>query len=73
MKTCGGVEVQFHEFLVSALDVGEWTASRPGCFIPGKEAPGTHWRGDWVGRLDATDKEIKSLPLSGIEYHSSNT
>jgi hypothetical protein len=28
--------------LTSALDGGEWSASRPGRFIPRKKAPGTH-------------------------------
>jgi hypothetical protein len=34
MKTYGGVEVQLHAFLTSALDGGEWLASRPGRYIP---------------------------------------
>jgi hypothetical protein len=33
----------------SALDGGEWSASRPGHFIPGERAPRTHWIGGWVG------------------------
>jgi len=28
MKACGGVAVEFHAFLSSALDKGEWPASR---------------------------------------------
>jgi hypothetical protein len=35
--------------LTSALDGGEWSASRPGRFTPGERAPGTHWIGGWVG------------------------
>jgi hypothetical protein len=34
MKTYWGVEVQLHAFLTSALDGGEWSASRPGRFTP---------------------------------------
>jgi len=34
--------------LTSALDVGKWSASRPGRFIPEVRAPGTHWIGGWV-------------------------
>jgi hypothetical protein len=35
--------------LASALVGGEWSASRPGRFIPGGKAPVTHWIGRWVG------------------------
>jgi hypothetical protein len=36
----GGVDVQIHIFLTSALAGGEWSASRPGRFYPqGKEPP----------------------------------
>jgi hypothetical protein len=31
--------------LTSALDGGEWSASRPGHFTPTERAPGTHWIG----------------------------
>jgi hypothetical protein len=34
--------------MISALDGGEWLASRPGCFNP-RESPGTYWIGGWVG------------------------
>jgi len=33
------MEVQPHTFLTSALDIGEWSYSRPGCFTPGKRPP----------------------------------
>jgi len=33
------VGVQLHITLISALDRGEWSASRPGCFTPGKDSP----------------------------------
>jgi len=32
MKACGGVEVKHHMFLISAIDVGWWTASCLSCF-----------------------------------------
>jgi hypothetical protein len=35
--------------LTSALDGGEWSASRPGRFIPRERAPGIHWIGGRVG------------------------
>jgi hypothetical protein len=44
MKTYGGVDVQTHIFLTSALAGVEWSASLPGSFIPGKRASGTQSR-----------------------------
>jgi len=35
--------------LTSALDGGEWSASRPGRFTLKERAPGIHWIGGWVG------------------------
>jgi hypothetical protein len=35
--------------LTSALDGGEWSASRPGRFTPRERAPDTHWIAGWVG------------------------
>jgi hypothetical protein len=40
MKAYGRVDVQIHIFFTSALVGGEWSASRPGTFTPGKEPPG---------------------------------
>jgi hypothetical protein len=34
--------------LASALDGGEWSASRPGRFTRSERAPGTHWVGKEV-------------------------
>jgi hypothetical protein len=34
--------------LTSALDGGEWSATRPGRFTPRERAPGTHWIGGCV-------------------------
>jgi hypothetical protein len=48
MKTYGGVEVKLHAFLTSVLDGGEWSASRPGRFIPRERSPGSRWIGSWV-------------------------
>jgi hypothetical protein len=44
MKTYGGVDVWAHVFFTSALAGVGWSASPPG-----KEPPGTHWIGGWVG------------------------
>jgi hypothetical protein len=49
MKAYGGVDVQIHIFLTSALVGGEWSTSHPGRFTPGGRARGTHWIGGWVG------------------------
>jgi hypothetical protein len=35
--------------LTSALDVGEWSASRHGRLTPRERTTGTHWIGGWVG------------------------
>jgi hypothetical protein len=65
MMTCGMVEVYLHAFLTSALDGGEWSASRPGCFTGGERAPGTHWIEGLVGPragLDTVAKTKNSYP-----------
>jgi hypothetical protein len=69
MKTYGGVDVQMHIFLTSALVGGEWSASRPGCFTPGGKSPGTHWTGGWVGpRTGLDDVETENFfLLPGLE------
>jgi hypothetical protein len=41
--------------LTSALDGGEWSASRPGRFTPRERATGTHWIGGWVGSRAGLD------------------
>jgi hypothetical protein len=48
LKHTGGVEVKLHSFLTSALDGGEWKASRAGRFTYGKE-PRYSLKGGWVG------------------------
>jgi hypothetical protein len=45
--------------LTSALDGGEWSASRPGHFTPRERAPGTHWIGGWVGPRAVLDVVVK--------------
>jgi hypothetical protein len=62
MKTCDGVEVSF---LTSALDGGEWLASLPCRFTPGKKVSGAHWIGDWMAPrrgLDAVEKRKLAFP-----------
>jgi hypothetical protein len=44
--------------LTSALDGGEWSASRPARFIPREREPGTHWIGGWVGPIPVLDTVV---------------
>jgi hypothetical protein len=69
MKTYGGLDVQTHVFLTSALVEGEWSVSLPGRFTPGERAPDTHRTGSWEGPragLDGMEK-WKFLTLPGFE------
>jgi hypothetical protein len=45
--------------LTSALDGGEWSASRPSRFTPRERAPCTHWIGDWVGPRAVLEAVVK--------------
>jgi hypothetical protein len=56
-------------FFTSALDGGEWSASRPGHFNPRERAFVTHWTGGWVdprAGLEDVEKR-KFLALPGLE------
>jgi hypothetical protein len=59
----GGVEVEFHSFLISAVDGGEWSASYPDRFTPRERAPSTHWIGGWVGPRAGLDGVAKTKLL----------
>jgi hypothetical protein len=54
--------------LTSALDGGEWSASRPGRFTPSDRALHIHWIGSWVGPGAGIDRVVKrKFPaLAGI-------
>jgi hypothetical protein len=60
--------------MTSALDVGEWSASRPGrALTQGKGTLGTHCTGGWVGPTAGLDTEARGKilsPLPGIEPRS---
>jgi hypothetical protein len=49
----------FTHSLTSALDGGEWSASRPGRVTTRETAPGTHWIGGWVGPRAVLDAVVK--------------
>jgi hypothetical protein len=67
MKSYGGVDVQIHTLLTSALAGGEWSSSRPGSFIPWKRAPGTHWIEGWVDTRAGLDDVEKILDPTGTQ------
>jgi hypothetical protein len=72
MKTYGGVDVQIHVFLTSALVSREWLGSRLDRFIPGERGPVTHYVAGWVGPRTGLDavKRRKILPVPGLEIRS---
>jgi hypothetical protein len=49
MKAYSGSGVTAPRIVNSALDGGEWSASRPSRFTPKERAAGTHWIGARVG------------------------
>jgi hypothetical protein len=58
-KVYGTMELQFHKFLITALDGTEWIASCHGCFTARERAPGMYCIGGWVGLsggLNAVEK-----------------
>jgi hypothetical protein len=58
MKTCGGVDVQFHAVISLALEGGELLAPYPGCFT-GERTPSTHSIGGLVGSRVSQDTLVK--------------
>jgi hypothetical protein len=69
MKAFGGVNVQIHIVLTSALAADEWSPSRHGRFTPEEKAPRTQCIGGWVDSragLDDVNKR-KFFTLPGLE------
>jgi hypothetical protein len=63
MKAYGGSGGTVPLTLTSALDGGEWSASRSGRFTARERAPRTHWIGGWVGPRAMLDAVVKSPRL----------
>jgi hypothetical protein len=53
-------------FLTSALEGGEWSASRPGCTLPPGEVPGTHLIEVWMDSRAQKDLEAKGQILCSV-------
>jgi hypothetical protein len=74
MEAQGGRLYNPTHFMISALDGGEWSASRPGrALAPGERNLGTRCTGGWVGPragLDTEDRGKILSPPSGIEPRS---
>jgi hypothetical protein len=65
MKTYGGVEVQFHVFLIWALVGGEWSGPCSRLSTARGKFPATHFRVGWVGptvSLDAVARRKNYFP-----------
>jgi hypothetical protein len=59
MKAYWEWRYSFAHSLTSALDGGEWSASRPGRFTPRETAPVTYWIGGWVGPRAVLDAVVE--------------
>jgi hypothetical protein len=57
--------------LTSALDGGEWSASRPSRFTPREGVPATRWIGGWLGSRASLDMVSKrKIPSPRRESNS---
>jgi hypothetical protein len=61
-------------FLTLALHGDEWSGSRLCWFTPWERAPGTHFKGGWMGARDGLDamEKIKILTLPGMKPRPSS-
>jgi hypothetical protein len=59
----GGGRYISYSFLASALDGGEWSASRPGRALPRGKDPGTQCTGGWVGLRAGLYTEVRGKIL----------
>jgi hypothetical protein len=56
-----------------ALDGGEWSASRPGCFTFRETALGTHWIGGWVSPRAGLDAVMCNALLQQRKHNAVQT
>jgi hypothetical protein len=59
MKTYGGIDIEIHILLSSALVGSERSATRTCHFTPGEITPGTYCIGVWVGPMAGLDDMVK--------------
>jgi hypothetical protein len=63
MQAPRGEKYNSYSFLISALDGGEWSASRPGRALPPGNDPGINCTGGWVGLRAGLDTEVRGKIL----------
>jgi hypothetical protein len=73
MKAYWGWRYNYTHSLTSALDGGEWSASRSGRLTPRERAPGTHWIGSWVGPRAVLDAAVKRKIPSPLQESNPRT
>jgi len=66
------VKLEFHAFLTSALDGGEWSAFRRGHFTSRERALFTHWIWSWVGPIAWSHLVVKRKKSLECPYRQSN-
>jgi hypothetical protein len=67
MEVYWGMEVLLHAFLTSALDGGEWSASRLGYLTPTERVPYNQELGGPHSRSGKGGEKKNSQPLPGLE------
>jgi hypothetical protein len=75
MKALGERRYGSYSFLTSALDGGQWSASRPGRALAPEKDTGTCCTESWVGPRAGLDTEARGNilpPLPGIEPRSAD-